>query len=161
MDWIHSLLQRESEFGSHIQHLVVPALKDDPTEEESASFMELWKALSSTPGRKLTQAEAEYQALGSILSKCQTLHTLVLAEYVRSHWWLSAKERDSHSLSWLNPSRGSFWILAEIPNGTWQHRTWSGSWVSWKDPLSLRLPSSWTPILPLASPILPRDVNDS
>jgi len=74
-------------------------LKGDPTEEERASFMELWKALSSTPGRKLTQAEAEYQALGSILSKCQTLHTLVLAEYVRSHWWLSAKERDSHSLS--------------------------------------------------------------
>ena len=79
MGSINWLLQKEPSYGSQIQQLVVRDLKDHPTEEEGASFIELWLALKFAAGRKLTAVEAGYQALGSILSKCKNLQTLVLA----------------------------------------------------------------------------------
>jgi len=79
MNSIVTLLQREPEFGSQMQQLVVRPFKDDPTQEETAAFIKLWKALNSTAGRNLTQMEAKNRALESILIQCRNLQTLVLA----------------------------------------------------------------------------------
>jgi len=79
MGSIISLLQREPEHDRQIKQLVAQNFKSNPAKDQQASFIKLWVALNTAVGRRLTQVEAGYHALGSILIKCQNLQTLVLA----------------------------------------------------------------------------------
>ena len=104
MDSIFLLLQRKPEFGSQIQQLVVRDFKGSPNKEESPSFIKLWVALDFAAERQLTQAEAGYQLLESMLRKCQTLQTLVLAGGIYSFRLVAISQGRSLPLPFLTQS---------------------------------------------------------
>jgi len=101
---------------------------------------------------RLAQVEAGYYLLGSTLSKCQNLQTLVLAGGIFSFSLVAVSQGRSLPLPFLIQSLKRLFLTSiKISNGPCQQRTWFGSWVRWKGPSSLHSPSNWPAIFPLAS----------
>ena len=136
------------------------AFKSNPTKDQQASLIKLWMALNSAAGRRLTQVEAGYYALGSILIKCQNLQNLVLAGGIYSFPLVAISQGRSLPLPFLSHSLKRLFLNSSAhykSNMTAQIMIWilgelKRSLVS---PLALKLTSNLSPGLLFS----PHDLN--